>query len=126
MLGTKPEPKSKNKAWHFKSYDRMVREYAIKNAAAGGKVHLTFIDVHRSFLAMGNNRNLYADDGIHMSPKGYAKWEEWTQQALADDTCVVWENGECATTIEQATQVPGECADIEGWVDTDGDDCQQI
>ena len=55
-----------------------------------------FIDSYNAFLDVGNTRDLYADDGLHLSDKGYEHWNTWVATALSDVTgCTLWKSNEC-------------------------------
>ena len=38
------------------------------------------IDSYAGFEAAGNDPDLYASDGLHLSKKGYGYWEAWATQ----------------------------------------------
>lgn len=67
-LSTKPEPDSKELYANYKIYDDLIRDYC-KSCS-----DVIFIDLHEAFNVIecyGNPRELYRDDGLHMTDMGY-------------------------------------------------------
>lgn len=54
---------------------------AIRTLAAGRR-DLIFVDVVPAMLSGGQPRDLFVEDGLHMSPAGYAIWREIVREAL--------------------------------------------
>lgn len=74
MLSTKPEPKAEEDGLFeiYQSYDALIKEYCNKRAdEADGPPPIVFIDLWEEFHAIGNPRELYRDDGLHMTDMGY-------------------------------------------------------
>lgn len=55
---------------------------AIRRLAARSK-DLTFVDVVPSMMAGGKPRDLYVEDGLHMTSEGYAIWTRLVREELA-------------------------------------------
>jgi len=89
-LGTKPEPSTKGLHAKYRQYDALIREYYGKNSE-----NLVMIDVYPSFVELGNPRNLYARDKLHLSKNGYNYWNLWLQASLGDKSCRRWQSGNC-------------------------------
>jgi lysophospholipase L1-like esterase len=96
-MGTKPEPSTTSLHAAYQEYDALIRAHAT-SLAADGAGPLVMIDVYRGFAAQGNPDSLYQGDGLHLSDEGYALWDAWLEAAFAEDICVLWENGVCAST----------------------------
>ena len=62
---------------------------------------LVVVDVHGAFLDLGNPRDLYYIDGMHLSDKGYRYLTQWSNTAFKDypSTCVVWKNDICKVRV---------------------------
>lgn len=45
---------------------------------------LAFIDVASAMLSAGRPRDLFVEDGLHMSPVGYAIWRDLVRRALSE------------------------------------------
>jgi len=100
FLGTKPEPNTKDLHGTYQEFDALVRDHYERSSPQDEdedeKKMLTMIDVHRSFLTMGNPRSLYALDRVHLSAEGYGHWNAWLQTTLEDESgCRRWESGNC-------------------------------
>lgn len=65
MLSTKPEPDSTELLDNYKIYDDLIRDYC--QSCSG----VVFVDLHEAFNDIGNPRELYRDDGLHMTDMGY-------------------------------------------------------
>jgi len=90
-MGTKPEPDTKDLHKKYRKYDDLIRDWG------ENQENFVMIDVYPSFEALGNPKNLYKKDKLHLSSKGYNYWNTWLQAALDDSSgCVLWESGECA------------------------------
>jgi len=99
-LGTKPEPDTTSLHGKYRQYDAEIRDYVETLAANDGAASppLVMVDVYPAFVALGNPRNLYANDGLHLSNRGYAYWNTWTKTVLADESgCSRWMNGACVS-----------------------------
>merc|ERR1712224_73606 len=91
-LGTKPEPSTKRLHSKYRSYDALIREYYEQQETK----NLVMIDVYPSFVELGNPRNLYARDRLHLSKNGYNYWNLWLQASLDDTSgCKRWQSGSC-------------------------------
>jgi len=90
-LGTKPEPSTKNLHSKYRQYDALIREYYEQQP----QKNLVMIDVYPSFVELGNPRNLYARDKLHLSKNGYGYWNTWLQASLDDKGCRRWQSGNC-------------------------------
>merc|ERR1711865_1326167 len=91
MMGTKPEPDTKNLHKKYRQYDAKVGQFA-----KSSKGSVAFVDVYSSFAALGNPGNLYAADDLHMSKKGYTLWDTWAATAHGDASgCAIWKSGKC-------------------------------
>merc|ERR1712183_349422 len=108
MIGTKPEPDTKNLHKKYRKYDNKLKKFAKKEIEKRGLPSFIFIDSYKSFLSIGNPRSLYADDKLHLSAEGYGYWNEWLQNAydnaLCDDgddvcKCYVWKKSSCVKTM---------------------------
>lgn len=104
-MGTKPES-AIPPALHanFRKYDARIMNYAAK--LAGAVTHdrtppMVVIDTHGSILDLGNPRDFYYDDGMHLSNKGYFYFSKWSNQVLSlgNSTCIVWRSGKCVRKI---------------------------
>ena len=95
-LGTKPEPSTTSLHAAYREYDALIRAHAT-DLAAGGAGSLIMIDVYNGFAAQGNPDSLYQGDGLHLSDEGYALWVAWLATAMAQDSCVLWEDGVCVS-----------------------------
>eukprot|EP00588_Corethron_pennatum_P011172 CAMPEP_0194277410 /NCGR_PEP_ID=MMETSP0169-20130528/9748_1 /TAXON_ID=218684 /ORGANISM="Corethron pennatum, Strain L29A3" /LENGTH=338 /DNA_ID=CAMNT_0039021381 /DNA_START=47 /DNA_END=1064 /DNA_ORIENTATION=+ len=106
-FSTKPEPDSTNLLEDYEALDALIRPLAAQLAGS-----LTFIDSYAGFHALGNpssgEENLYADDDLHLSSKGYAIWQTWLDIALEneDSGCEVYASGECVQPNEVFTKSP--------------------
>jgi len=98
-LGTKPEPDTGSLHGKYRQYDAKIRDYVEALAVNdGGSPPLVMVDVYPAFVGMGNPRNLYAGDGLHLSDRGYAYWNTWTKTVLADESdCSRWMNDACVS-----------------------------
>ncbi len=96
-MGTKPEPSTTSLHDEYRAYDTRISEHAAR-LASDGDTPLVMIDVYRGFQAEGNPDSLYQSDELHLSEEGYALWDSWLTTALDDDTCIMWESGECVRT----------------------------
>eukprot|EP00747_Dinoflagellata_sp_TGD_P137435 gnl/TRDRNA2_/TRDRNA2_175687_c1_seq1.p1 gnl/TRDRNA2_/TRDRNA2_175687_c1~~gnl/TRDRNA2_/TRDRNA2_175687_c1_seq1.p1 ORF type:complete len:318 (-),score=33.91 gnl/TRDRNA2_/TRDRNA2_175687_c1_seq1:31-984(-) len=65
MLSTKPEPDSTELYDNYKIYDDLIKDYCESCS------DVVFIDLHGAFNEIGNPRELYRDDGLHMTDMGY-------------------------------------------------------
>jgi len=117
-LGTRPEPqKTTEQHAKYRNFDLSIRRLVRRRAQDEDDHHhdqktLAMIDVHNSFMGAGNPRNLYAFDGMRLSEAGYKLWTSWTQKALDDTTCLVWQDGTCKrprkmSPLRRATMVIG-------------------
>jgi hypothetical protein len=116
-LGTRPEPqRSKEDHTKYRKLDlcvkRLVRRLADDDHYMHDHKTIAMIDVHKNFMDAGNPRDLYAFDGLELSPTGYKRWTSWTQKALDDSTCLVWGDGTCKrrrtmSPLRRATMVIG-------------------
>ena len=84
-MGTKPEPDTKNLHAKYQQYDGLLRAHATTLAAtpaatAAGTPPFVMVDVYPSFEALGNANNLYRNDKLHLSSKGYKHWNTWARQ----------------------------------------------
>ena len=64
-LSTKPEPDSEELYDNYKIYDNLIKDYCESSD------NVYFIDLHEAFSTIGNPRDLYRDDGLHMTDMGY-------------------------------------------------------
>lgn len=104
-MSTKPEPSTTDIHSKYKRYDLKVKQLAetlasSSGAGAGGaRPPLVIIDSYHGFMDLGNHGNLYASDGLHLSSRGYAHWNDWMTTALlhASDSCLVWRGGVCVS-----------------------------
>jgi lysophospholipase L1-like esterase len=92
-VGTKPEPSTGGLHNKYEKYDQKIRSLAISSAT-----ELTMVDVYGSFEDLGNDNNLYANDELHLSGKGYDLWTKWAKQALNNDQCVEWKSDSCVNS----------------------------
>jgi len=108
MMGTKPEPDTKNLHKKYKKYDKKLKKFAKKEIKKNGFPSFIFVDSYSSFLSLGNPRSLYANDKLHLSSEGYGHWNEWLQNAydnaLCDDDddvckCYVWKKSSCVKKL---------------------------
>jgi len=97
-IGTKPEPAMTALHSDYRKLDDMIFELAAK--LNGG---LVFVDSYAGFVAAGNTNDLYAQDKLHLSSKGYGLWFDWLVVALEDEGggCQVYKNGECVQDQDQ-------------------------
>jgi lysophospholipase L1-like esterase len=98
-ISTKPEPDTKGLHKQYRQYDSRVRAHAVKlaKAAPNAPPPVVMIDSYGGFKDLGNPNSLYNRDRLHLSNKGYAKWEKWAKLALADpdSLCIEWRSGTC-------------------------------
>merc|ERR1719162_561651 len=116
-LGTRPEPqKTKEVRAKYIKLDLCVKRLVRRLADDDNYMHahktIAMIDVHKNFMDAGNPRDLYASDGLQLSPTGYKRWTFWTQKALDDSKCLVWGDGKCKrrrtmSPLRRATMVTG-------------------
>ncbi|GMH55085.1 hypothetical protein TrLO_g5799 [Triparma laevis f. longispina] len=91
-VSTKPEPETTSLHTKYEELDGLIKSDFIKTM--DGK--FVFIDSYNAFLDVGNTRDLYADDGLHLSDKGYEHWNTWVATTLSDVTgCTLWKSNEC-------------------------------
>lgn len=94
-FGTKPEPDTKKLHKRYQKYDQLIRENLVNNQE-NKDGSFVMIDVYPAFVELGNKRNLYDKDGLHLSNnKGYKLWNAWLTLALITPDCVLWKLGEC-------------------------------
>jgi len=66
-------------------FNQFARQTALNNAIRGlaaSSSDLTYIDVVSPMLLNGQPRDIYVEDGLHMSPAGYAIWTGIVRDAL--------------------------------------------
>ena len=101
-MGTKPEPSTKSLHALYRQYDAKIRALA---SASADRINtneplLTWVDVYKSFEALGNGNNLYQRDKLHLSQRGYELWTNWAKQAMNDSNgCFEWKSEECVDSI---------------------------
>ena len=97
FLGTKPEPSTTLLHSEYQEYDALIKAWvtAQQEGAEDGDAKVTFIDVYPAFEALGNPHSLYYDDRLHLSSEGYGLWNTWTNMAIDNPACVLWQSGEC-------------------------------
>ena len=100
-MGTKPEPATVDLHAQYREYDALIQQHAINLAATKTPPPLIMIDVYNGFEAMGNPLSLYANDQLHLSEAGYSHWDQWLNQALENNTCILWRSGIC---IQQSNE----------------------
>ena len=76
MIGTKPEPSTKNLHAKYRKYDRKIINFARNEAEKSDSPSLIFIDSHKSLALLGNPASLCADDKLHLSNEGYKYWSD--------------------------------------------------
>jgi hypothetical protein len=103
-MGTKPEPATKKLHAKYQQYDAKLRALAATHSAnsrSGPLPPFVVVDVFEGFQALGNGNNLYKNDKLHLSAKGYSHWNEWAGQALGVEAgalisnCLQWRSGTC-------------------------------
>lgn len=105
-LGTKPEPSTKGLHSKYQSYDAKIREYAETLAVDNSSPPLVMVDVYPAFVELGNPRDLYSGDGLHLS-KGYDYWNIWTATSLGAQDCIRWMSNACvSSTTTASTMAP--------------------
>ena len=86
-ISTKPEPDTKELHGLYKKYDKLIRQYAhqLQQQAVqeGAPPPLLYIDCWTGFKDLGNPRNLYQSDGLHLTKKGYSYLVRWVKGAMA-------------------------------------------
>ncbi|WP_106640100.1 GDSL-type esterase/lipase family protein [Allosphingosinicella vermicomposti] len=65
-------------------FPRQTAANAGIRALADARADLHFIDVVSAMLDDGKPKDLYVEDGLHMSPAGYAIWRDLVMNALVD------------------------------------------
>lgn len=91
-MGTKNEPGTRELHAAYAEFDALCLNLA------SSLDDFTFVDVNAGFMAMGNPASLYSDDDLHMTAAGYAHWDAWVTDALADSSCAIWRSGVCVST----------------------------
>jgi len=84
-ISTKPEPATRKFHTLYERYDSLVKEYAAELASASPTPclpPLVVIDAYQGFHALGNPRDLYQKDGLHLSGKGYDHLVRWVKAAM--------------------------------------------
>jgi hypothetical protein len=106
MMGTKPERASPTLQDAYQNYDQLVKTYVTELAAdtENFKPSVVFIDVYRAFLELRNPEVFYRPDNLHLSPAGYALWNRWTDLALNNELCVIWNGDKCE--LQQVDESP--------------------
>ena len=66
----------------FKQFAQQTELNNSVRALASSASDLTYIDVVSPMLANGQPRDIYVQDGLHMSPAGYAIWTGIVRDAL--------------------------------------------
>jgi len=109
MIGTKPEPSTRNLHAKYRKYDRKIINFARNEAEKSDSPSLIFIDSYKSFTSLGNPRSLYADDKLHLSNEGYKYWGDWLQNAYKNASCevgnaicncYVWKKKSCVKSLD--------------------------
>jgi len=95
VLGTKPEPGSKELATEYKYYDAEIRKFATALAKEENTPFFQMIDVFPSFT---DKAELYNTDKLHMSRLGYTFWNGWVKLAMGEPSCIRWMDGVCVET----------------------------
>lgn len=68
----------------WKLYDAMRRANALVEAECKKDARLVYVDVGAAMLRDGKPRpELLADDGLHLSPEGYAEWTKTVRPLIA-------------------------------------------
>jgi len=102
-MGTKPEPDSRSLWRKYRKYDKKVSKLAaqLSSTVSNDMPPLVMIDVYKGFKDVGNKRNLYQSDRLHLSSKGYKLWNEWAQPAIdpQGEGCYLWRSGSCRKSI---------------------------
>jgi len=102
-MGTKPEPDSRSLWRKYRKYDKKVSKLAaqLSSTVSNDMPPLVMIDVYKGFKDVGNNRNLYQSDRLHLSSKGYKLWNEWAHPAIdpQGEGCYLWRSGSCRKSI---------------------------
>lgn len=84
LFGQKPAPRTQ--PWHhkFREFDSGIQNMIMNEHPTRGRWHgrLIFVDRFTQFMNLGNPRNLYAADGIHLSSQGYAWMGDALRQAI--------------------------------------------
>jgi len=106
-FGTKPEPSTKSLHKAYRLYDKRIRKWAAELASSSTLPPLVMVDSYKSFQELGNPRNLYSGDKLHLSNKGYRKWTDWGKAAIAnaDSTCTVWQKKICTQNAGSSKRV---------------------
>ena len=119
-MSTKPEPDTTELHGKYKKLDCLIKGELVKET--DGK--FVFVDSYNAFMDLGNPRDLYALDGLHLSPKGYWYWNSWLEAALADTTgCTIWRGGECVD--DEACALGCECEEFGKDEDEVGTDVEE-
>ena len=64
-------------------FKQLARQTELNNAVRGmAASDLTYIDVASPMLSNGQPRDIYVEDGLHMSPAGYAIWRGLVRAAI--------------------------------------------
>ena len=66
-------------------FNQLARQAELNNAVralAASSSDLTYIDVVSPMLVNGQPRDIYVEDGLHMSPAGYLIWRGLVREAL--------------------------------------------
>lgn len=103
MMGTKPEPDTKNLHKKYRQYDRKLKRWAEKKAKDKDQPPFIFVDSYKAFQELGNPDSLYADDELHLSAEGYGYWNDWLYNAYDYGVCnegsfcgcYSWQNFKC-------------------------------
>ena len=94
-MGTKPEPETIDLHTQYQEYDELIKQMAIELATSSEAPPLVMIDVYHGFEALGNPNSLYAEDQLHLSEQGYSYWNQWLEQALGNERCIIWQSDTC-------------------------------
>ena len=68
----------------FAQFARQSEFNARIRALADAQSDLIFIDVAPAMMSEGKPRDIYVEDGLHMSPAGYAIWRDRVSRALQE------------------------------------------
>ena len=123
FLSTKPEPSTDSLHAKYRDYDQRVQEYAATLAATtmlSQVPPLAVVDSYNGFEDLGNQRDLYHADGLHLSDLGYSYWSAWAQNAIgnatAGVTCFLWRSHTCVLDRNSASPAkPSWVADCDAY-----------
>jgi len=96
VMGTKPEPDSTELFPKYEDFDKRIKDYVVQLAQTDAVPPVVFVDGYPAFISLGNARDLYMVDGLHLSNKGYENWDRWLAHALTNIfNCVIWAGDQC-------------------------------